>query len=276
MAGKTKEFLGGIFEKASPREQLGAELQASPLMYSVFGFVPATDGTDNVLLLSNLGYVLSQRGYNVCIVDFKVFSPNMYFYLDVEQNARGKGLLTALKDDKADLRDQINKTRIDNLFLLSPSPQDLVEEYFDFSIERVVELVETLKRLFDIVLIDIPNIPPLEFCLGAIKQCHIGYFTATERVDVLSNITRLLDFVSSLGVNVSKFTNVVFTNMQDVKFDINGLKKMRFHIAATIPYAKGALIDALEGRLYLRDNPLVSGQYKKEMGKLVAEILSQP
>jgi len=275
VAGKAIDKLGELVRKTTPREQLDLDVQGSQLMYSVFGFVPATDCTDNVILLSNLGYALSQQGYNVCLLDFKVFHPNLYLYLDIPHNPKGRGLLTVLKDDKADLREQINKTKYDRLYLLSPSPQDMMEEYFDFEMEQVSSVINSLKKTFDIVLIDIPNIPPLEFCLGAIKHSHVGFFTAAERVDALSGITRLLDFADSLGISVKKFTNVIFTNLQHVKFDFSSLEKLKIHIAACLPMVKGAITDALEGKLYLKDNPLVNGAYKKGLGEIIDTILMQ-
>ena len=275
MAGKAIDKLGELVRKTTPREQLDLDIQGSQLMYSVFGFVPATDCTDNVILLSNLGYALSQQGYNVCLLDFKVFYPNLYLYLDIPHNPKGRGLLAVLKDDKADLREQINKTKYDRLYILSPSPQDLMEEYFDFEMEQVSFVIDALKKTFDIVLIDIPNIPPLEFCLGAIKHSHVGFFTAAERVDALSGITRLLDFADSLGISVKKFTNVIVTNFQNVKFDFSSLEKLKFHITACLPLVKGAVTDALEGKLYLKDNPLVNSAYKKGLGEIIDTILMQ-
>lgn len=80
-----------------------------------------------------------------------------------------------MKSDKVDFRDELQQTKYDKLFLLTPSPQDLMEEYFDFEFENIERVITTLKQMFDIVLIDIPNNPPLEFCLGAMKYCHIGF-----------------------------------------------------------------------------------------------------
>jgi len=275
MAGKTIGRLGELINKTTPREQLDLDVQGSRLMFNVFGFIPATDCTDNAILLSNLGYALSQQGYNVCLLDFKVFQPNIYLYLDIPHNPRGRGLLNVLKDDRADLREQVNQTKYDRLYLLSPSPQDLMEEYFDFEMEQVAFVIESLKKSFDIVMIDIPYIPALEFCLAAMKQSHIGFFTASERVDALSGITRLLDFADSLGMGVRKFTNVIFTNLRHVKFDFNSLEKLRFNIVACLPMVKGAVTDALDGKLYLKDNTLVNSEYRKGLGEIVNAILMQ-
>lgn len=273
MAGKTNELISTILERTTPSQQIHLDIQNSKLMYSVFGFVPATDFTDNAVLLSNLGYILAQQDHNVCLVDFKVFSPNLYMYLGVNQNKRGSGLLKMLKDDNADVRDEVVPTKHERLYLLSSSPQDLIEEYFDFGIEKVALVIDTLKKCFDIVLIDIPNNPPLEFCLEAMKQSHIGFFTVSERVDALSNITRLLDFASSVGISVGKFTNVIFVNLQGIKYDFSIIKKLKLNIVAELPLIKGALADALDGKLYVKDNPIVNSVYKKEMFKIVEQII---
>jgi len=273
MAGKTISRLGELINKTTPREQLDLDVQGSQLMFNVFGFIPATDGTDNAILLSNLGYALAQQGYNVCLLDFKVFQPNIYLYLDIPHNPKGHGLLTVLKDDKADLREQINQTKYDRLYLLSSSPQDLMEEYFDFDMEQVAFVIEALKKSFDIVLIDIPYIPPLEFCLAAIRQSHVGFFTASERVDALSGITRLLDFADSLGIGVKKFANVIFSNLRNVKFDFGSLEKLKINIVACLPMVKGAVTDALDGKLYLKDNALVNSEYRRGLGEIVNTIL---
>jgi hypothetical protein len=148
-----------------------------------------------------------------------------------------------------------------------------MEEYFDFSMDKVAYVIELLKKTFDIVLIDIPNIPPLEFCLGAMKNCHVGFFTATERIDALSGITRMLDFVESLGISISKFANVIFTNIQYVKFDYASLERLNLRILAGLPLVKGLISDALDGKLYMNDNPLINNTYKKELGKIVDAIL---
>jgi len=275
VARKAIDSISSILERTSPKDLRNTDVQGSQLLYSIFGFLPATDCTDNVILLSNLGYVLGQKGFNVCLLDLKVFNPNLYLYLDLPHNLKGKGLLSILKDDRADLREELNKTKYDGLYLLSPSPQDLMEEYFDFPMEKVAYVIESLKKTFDIVLVDIPNNPPLEFCLGAMKHCHMGFFTAAERIDALSGITRMLDFTESLGISISKFANIIFTNLQYVKFDYASLEKLNLRILAGLPLAKGLVADALDGKLYIKDNPLINNTYRKELEKIVNFILLQ-
>lgn len=275
MARQEESTIEQIIQKISSKELIGAELQESKLIYSVFGFLPACDFVDNGLLISNLGYLLSQRGLNTCIVDLKVFYPNLYQFLDVAPNPGGSGLIKVLKSDKVDFRGELLITKYDRLYLLSPSPHDLIEEYFDFDFEHLDNVITTLKGMFDIILLDIPNIPPLEFCLGAMKNCHLGFFTAAERIEASSNMIKLLDFAGSVGISTAKFTNVILMNLQDIQYDYKVIKEHGFQIAAALPLVRAASASALNGKLYVKDNPLVNKYFMKELRRLVQIIVDQ-
>lgn len=264
--------LDEVLNKISAKDRVGSEMQESKLIYSVVGFLPACDMVDNALLISNLGYLLGQRGLNTCIVDLKVFNPNLHHFLDAQPSKKGSGLIRVLKSDKVDFREEIQATKYERLYLLSPSPHDLIEEYLDFEFEHLERVIDTLKSMFDIILLDIPNNPPLEFCLGAMKYSHIGFFTATERIEASSNMVRMLDFAASVGISTAKFTSVILMNMQDINYDYKGLKEFGFNIVAALPLVKAAYASALEGKLYIRDNPLVNRYFLKDMRRL-ADIL---
>lgn len=268
MDRKEEKRIDSVFHKISSKELIGAELQESKLIYSVMGFIPACDFIDNALLISNLGYLLSQKGLNTCIVDLKVFYPNLYQFLDVAPNKRATGLIKVLKSDKVDFRNEMQQTKYKKLYLLSPSPQDLIEEYYDFEFENLERVINTLKHMFDIVLLDIPNNPPLEFCLGAMKYCHIGFFTAAERLEITSNMIKLLDHAASVGISTAKFTSVVLMNTQDIRFDYKVINELGFNIVAALPLVKEAYARALEGKLYVKDNPLINKYFLKEIERL--------
>lgn len=61
MGLRGKNRLSSIISKISSKELIGSELQENKLIYSVIGFLPSCDFVDNSLLISNLGYLLSQK-----------------------------------------------------------------------------------------------------------------------------------------------------------------------------------------------------------------------
>lgn len=275
MGGRAERTIDSVLEKISSKDLIGAELQESKLIYSVVGFMPASDFVDNALLISNLGYLISQKGLNTCILDLKVFYPNLYQHLGIAPNKKANGLIKLLKSDKVDFREEVQQTKYERLYLLSPSPHDLIEEYFDFDFEQLERVIATLKGMFDIVLIDIPNIPALEFCLGAMKYCHIGFFTASERIEASSNMLKLLDFATSVGISTAKFMSIIFMNLQDIQYDYKALRELGFNIAAVLPLVKAATSSALDGKLYVKDHPLINKTFKREMTRLADTLAGQ-
>lgn len=262
-----------LFEKLTPKEgDEDAQKSTNALLYNVVGFLAASDFADNGAIISNLGYLLAEKNLNVCIVDFKVFFPTLYNYLDLEPNEKGKGLLTVLKDDKADIRKHINTTKYKQLYLLSPSPYDLIEEYLDFRFKHIQRIIEELKETFDLVLIDIPNNPPLEFCLATMKYVHRGFVTVSERIESIANITKLLDFAASIGITTSKFTNLIFVNALELNYDYGALKETNFKPVAILPLVKPVIEEYFKGNLYVKDSAIMNKQYMLGIQHLVELI----
>ncbi|TCK90641.1 MinD-like ATPase involved in chromosome partitioning or flagellar assembly [Natranaerovirga hydrolytica] len=268
-----KDAIDDIMKKISSRELVGSDIRTNKLIYSIIGFIPSSDFVENALLMTNLGYILSEKGLNTCIVDLKVFYPNIYHFFDIVPNNKGEGLLKVLKSDKVDFREEIQFTGYEKLYLLSPSPQDLFEEYYEFNFETIERLLMTLKNMFDIILLDIPNNPPLEFCLGAMNYCHTGFFTASEKIEASTNIIKLLDHAESVGISTSKFTSVILMNLLGSKFDYKVINELGLKIITALPFDKSASASALESKIYIKDSQLVNKKFKKEIYKL-ADLLA--
>ncbi|MCX7842376.1 MAG: ATPase [Clostridia bacterium] len=259
--------------RISPREKAYQELERGKIIENVAGFIPAGDSTDTSLLVANLGVYLSRLGYNVCILDAKVFYPSIYKLLDCEANPKGKGLLRTVRSDKSDFREAIIKTRFDSLYIMSTSPLDPMEDFFDVREDDVQRIISTLKEMFDFVLIDIPNIPPLEFCYASISSCNLGFVVWSERIDCPQNTSRLFQFMGSIGIGVSKFANVIINNQMGFSYDKEIINDMGLRCTAELPYVASAVDCSLDGRVYITDSVLIDKRYKKALEKIVEIII---
>jgi len=240
---------------------------------NVAAFIPACDFVENGQIISNLAYLLAQQDLNICVVDFKVFYPNLFYWLGVEPNKKGEGLMRMLKNYRNDIKSVLTPTSDKNIFLLTPSPYDAIESYYSFEFRHIESVINALRENFDIVLIDVPNNPPLEFCLGSMMNCMQGFFTAAERIDVLSNMIKLISHASSIGISGAKFLEVVFMNIYDTAFDFAAIKKSNFTITAQLPFIQEAWECSLEGKLYLRDAELPNKMFIKEIQKIAGRFI---
>lgn len=265
-----KKYLGDLFSV----EKVIDELERKKIHDNIIGFIPASEGTDSSIHICNLGNVLADRGYKVCIFDAKVFYPNIYKILGCDEISRGKGLLQLLRDDKLDFRNEILKTKVDNLYVLTASGFDNIEEYFEIRELEVERVMNKLKEMFDIVLIDIPNFPPLELCYVTINLCDLGFVFWGERIECPQNTDKLFNFLKSMGINTFKFANVVISNKTSLKYDSSIVKELNIKLVAEIPYILAAIDHALDGEMYLSESALIDSKYKEALEQLASIIIS--
>lgn len=258
-----------LLEKLSPRDKIYSEIETNKIIDNVIAFLPSGESTDSSILIANLAASIAKKGWNVCVIDFKVFYPNIYKLLDCEAMPKGKGLIKLLRSDKVDYREEILDTKYKNLFLLSPSPMDLIEEYFDFQFEDIDRLIDAVREMFDLVLIDVPNIPPLEFCVGAIKQCNVGFCVWSERIECPQNTQRFLSYIGSLGVSSAKIANVILNNTHGFEYDKQIITEMGMKYIGEFPYVPSVINYSLEGRVYSVDSLVIDKRYKRSMERLV-------
>ncbi len=272
MGERRRIDLRGQLGKLSPKGKIYEELERGALLENIYGFIPAGDSTDISLLIANLGALLAGKGKSVCILDAKVFYPSVYKLVGCGAGPKGKGLLAAIKSEKADFREEITGTRHKNLYIMSASPSDTMEDYFDVKEDEVERIIAALKDMFDIVLIDIPNIPPLEFCYVSMKCCNMGFVVWSERIECPQNTSRLLHFINSIGIGASKFANVIISNEMGINYDRKVIDEMNLRLIAQIPFAQGVVDYSLEGKAYVAGSVLMDRRYSKSIYRL-ADII---
>ena len=215
----------GELGSLSPKESIYEELESKKILENVIGFIPASDSADVPIMVSNLGVYLADMGYSTCILDADVFYPCVYKFFGCESKPKGRGLLSVLRSDKMDFRDEILKTKYKNAYIMSASFMDPVEDYLDIRQQDFERVILTLKDMFDIVLVSIPNNPPLEACYVSVKTCDMGFTVWSERVDCALNTSKIMEFYSSINIGIAKFSNVILNNVIGLRFDRDVIKK---------------------------------------------------
>jgi len=254
--------------RLSPKESIYDEMENNKILENVIGFIPMSDGADTPLLVSNLGVHLADRGLSICILDANVFYPSIYKVLDCEPNHKGKGLLSVLRSDKLDYREEIIKTKFKNLYVMSASLMDPLEDFLDIREEDYERVLLQLKEIFDLVLVCIPNNPPLEFCYISVKNCDMGFMVWTERVDCALNASRIMQFLSSINIGVAKFANVIINNQIGLCFDKEVIREMNLKLIAEFPFVPSLIDLSLEGKVYISESTVLDKRYKKALARL--------
>ena len=249
----------------------------------VAGFIPACEFVEAGEIIANLAYVLSMRGVVVCVVDFKVFYPNLCDWLGgVTSDKKGNGLIRLLNSDRTQVRSIARETDNRNVFFIAPSPNDDIEDYFSFSIDDVSRVISMLKETFDVVLIDIPNNPGLEFCIGALMHCQKGFIIASERIDAPRNIQKMMEFAFRITDNARSFNNLILARHQSLVYDCTPLTDtlmgdskdgVKMRIVANIPFNRETQQCALDGKVFIRDGSIINRSLAKAGKTFTIEII---
>jgi hypothetical protein len=260
--GRKRINLIDELSRLSPVEKIFDELEKDKIVENLVGFIPCGDSTDTTHHIVNIATYLALKGKNILIVDGDVFYPTMYKILDNDILEKGKGILRLLKDDRMDIREEIQKTAIDNLYFVSGSPFDPMEEYFELDEKDVERIFQGFREIFDIVLVFIPNNPPLEFCYATINVLSFGFLMWSPRVECPLKTKRLFYFLNSIGVSTSKLGNVLSCNTSDMSFDIKVVDNMGLRLISELPMIPKIFDFALEGKNYMKDSVFMDKRYK--------------
>lgn len=108
-----------------------------------------TKGEGKTTVTSNLGVVLAEAGYSVCILDTDLRRPNIHNVFGLK---RSPGMMELLFDD-LQLEEVIKDTMIDNLKILTsgkrpPNPSAITQS------KKLIDFLQELENRFDYVLVD--------------------------------------------------------------------------------------------------------------------------
>ena len=262
----------GELGKLSPKEKIFEELESRKILENVIGFIPACDSADVPIMVSNLGVYLAEMGYNVCLLDADVFYPCLYKLFGCESKPRGRGLLSVLRSDKMDFRDEILKTKYKNVYIMSPSFMDPIEDYLDIRQQDFERVLLILKDMVDLVLVSRPNNPPLETCYVSVKNCDMGFIVWNERVDCALNTSKLMAFYSSINIGVAKFSNIIINNAVGLRFDRDIIKEMKLKLITELPFVPAVVDHSLAGEVYIAESTIINKRYKRSLEKLAQLI----
>ncbi len=115
--------------------------------------VSANAGEGKSTTLSNLGYVFAQAGYSTLMIDADLRRPRLADYNNVDSRMGLSNYLTS----ELKLQDVVLQTHVDNLYIL-PSGPTPVDASGVLNSYRMTDLLDNVRRRFDVVLIDSPPV----------------------------------------------------------------------------------------------------------------------
>lgn len=177
--------------------QAGKELQTIAL-------TSCTPNEGKSTTIANLAVVLTQAGKSVLLIDCDMRNPTVHKNFNLSNKV---GLSSCISMDTA-LSDAVQKTSIEGLYALTggvipPNPSELLGS------ERMRELLQEAREVYDYVLIDLPPVLPVAdaLVLGAMVDGVVLVIDSGEvKVDLARDVKNQLQHAGAniLGVVLNK------------------------------------------------------------------------
>lgn len=177
--------------------QAGKELQTIAL-------TSCTPNEGKSTTIANLAVVLTQAGKSVLLIDCDMRNPTVHKNFNLSNKV---GLSSCISMDTP-LSAAVQATKVDNLYALTsgvipPNPSELLGS------ERMRELLQEAREIYDYVLIDLPPVLPVAdaLVLGAVVDGVVLVIESGEvKVDLARDVKKQLQHAGAniLGVVLNK------------------------------------------------------------------------
>jgi non-specific protein-tyrosine kinase len=148
---------------------------------------------------ANLAVSIAQVGKRVILVDMDLRRPTLHKMFHMENT---RGVTSALLQDGVMLTEHVFATEIDNLYLMPsgpqpPKPADLLQT------QRAIDLIEGLKSMSDVVILDTPPILAVADPVLLARMCDAALLVVRAETTKIGALRQAKDQLAQSGVNIA-------------------------------------------------------------------------
>lgn len=218
------------------------------LFDKVIGFKGITDGCGASTLVQNIAIALSDyTKYKICVVDTSMIYPCQHELLgssddtpDILDFARGMNF-----------GEIVNSTNYNNVYTVGFKDRtvtDLVAVTEDTA--TFDKLLEELKKFYDIIIIDLSH-EPSNFATEAAIKCNKIFMVCDTSMKATSNIVKSYNYITTLGVSLTKCKRVILNKTINVSSGINAIfDELKLEKFGEIPFSDIIYKQGVAGKPY--------------------------
>lgn len=212
----------------------------------VIGFKGVVDGVGASTVIQNVAVALAETtNLTVCVLDLHFLFPASYCMLMKGANKEQNDLLTF----DGTVESVITQSDYSNIFiagLYDRTLKDMISLKDDA--DKLGEIIEGLKKFFDIILVDIGNEMTNFMACGAIK-CNKIYTVIDTSLPCMINLQKSVNTLSTLAVSFHKCRSIIL-NKYDYKLNdgiAQTLERYKLKLVQEIPFSPIVYEDGTQG-----------------------------
>jgi len=261
------------------KEMSGEKLKPKKkLIDNVVGFVGVSGGVGASTVVTNVAYMLAERGFKVIVMDLNIMYPSQSMAFGINPEIQKKDLVTYLLG-KNDLGESIeNMGAMSLMYANNQGITSLLNVEEDAPIENFRQAIYRLRKLYDVVLLDIPL--QIEHTLSntAIYSVDRLYMVMDESINSVVNIEKFRKGAAFTGVDTYSKSSVIMNKRTSVHYTDYIFNKLGLELVEVLPFEVDIVECNLKGKIFCRDGASGTDNadlFYKKMGNIVDKLLEK-
>lgn len=239
-------------------------------------FMGAQGGTGASTLAANVGYALSHSKFKVLIIDLNILYPAQHNFFTVAQELKKPDLVSYLLGENK-LGDSIENTG--SLCLMYANNRNIMDSLNcedDLPVENFKGMLDALRPLFDLIILDCPAKIDNTLCNVAMYQCDTIYTVWDEGLFSISNTERMRRNLALTGIDAYTKMKVILNKRTNVHYTRYPFDKLNIELVEIIPFDPAIIESSLRSEVFVAKGVTKSknaNTFVSKMGTLADKIL---
>lgn len=229
----------------------GEATQQRKLIDNVLLFTNASGGTGVTTIVQNVAAVCRSKGLRTLVIDLHLLYPMQDSIFGVEAMMERPDL-TGYLLGKNDLRKAIiNNGNFSILFSNNRTLMDSINCEEDTPVQNYVNMMDTLRKMYDIILIDCPNDIDHTLINTAIYGCDHIYMVWDEGLPSILNTEKIRRALASTGVDSYTKLSVILNKRTDVTYSDYPFGRLNIELDQILPFDPAVVESQLKNQIFI-------------------------
>lgn len=214
-------------------------------------FTSASGGCGVSTLVSNVAYTAARKGFKVVVIDLNIICPTQHTYLNIKQSVDDIDDLVSYVLGRSQLGDSINTSNIYSImYANNRNIADMINCNDDVAILNFNNMINKLRGLYDLILIDCPMQIDNMLCNNVLYNCDTIYNVWDESLSAISNTDRLRRNMSFCGIDSYTKMHVILNKRTNIHYNMYPFKKLNLDLVEILPFDTSIIESSLKAQIF--------------------------
>lgn len=237
----------------------------------------ASGGTGASTIACNVAYKAACQGLKVLVIDLNILCPIQHTYLGIKQSVTEKSDLVSYILGKSILADSLDSSHVYSLmYANNRNIADLINCNAEASILTFNDMINKLRRLYDLIIVDCPMNIDNMLCNNVLYNCDAMYVVWDEGLASIANTDRLRRNMSYCGIDSYTKMRVILNKRTYLHYNMYPFKKLNLELVEVLPFDVSVIESSVKAQIFCEkasSNSKNAAIFENSIGSLTDKIL---